>query len=269
MAETSYDTLIVSDVHLGSEVSRARDALELLQSLSYRRLILLGDIFSDLNFRRLTGDHWKFLSYIRKLSNPKRKVEVVWVEGNHDVGLSNLMSHLVGIPVYERYVWEYEGRRHLAIHGHQFDRFVSRNLLISRIGQAIYHELQKLDSDNKTLSRFLDRLNTRWLRLEQKVAQGALHYARLGNIDRVFCGHTHVAMHLEENGVAYYNTGSWIDALSTYVTVSDAGPRIHEYQCQAHLHRSNEQPTEKSPSPADLFEHAGLPRLAGYESVRC
>src|ERR1700691_3029802 len=107
-----YDTLILSDVHLGSEVSRAEDGTELLRQTQFRRLILLGDIFSDLNYRRLTKDHWKFLGYIRKLSNPKRGVEVVWVEGNHDRGLSNVMSHLVGVKVYEEYEWEFEGRRH-------------------------------------------------------------------------------------------------------------------------------------------------------------
>jgi UDP-2,3-diacylglucosamine pyrophosphatase LpxH len=270
MAEANiYDTLIVSDVHLGSEVSKARDALDLLESVTYRRLILLGDIFSDLNFRRLTGDHWKFLSYIRKLSNPKRKVEVVWVEGNHDVGLSNLMSHLVGIPVYQRYVWEYQGKRHLAIHGHQFDRFVSRNLLISRVGEAIYYELQKLDSKNKTLSRFLDRLNTSWLRLEEKVARGALHYAGMGNIDRVFCGHTHVAMFREMGNIAYYNTGAWISARPTYVTVAPEGARIHEYECRTHDHHSSEERSAKPAATVDLFEHAGLPTFAGYESLRC
>src|SRR5512135_3735911 len=104
MAEEILDTVIISDTHLGSEMSRARDALDLLRSLKFMRLILLGDIFSDLNFSRLTRDHWKFLSYIRKLSNPKRKIEVVWVEGNHDHGLSDVMSHLVGVPVYQRYV---------------------------------------------------------------------------------------------------------------------------------------------------------------------
>jgi hypothetical protein len=93
------DTLILSDLHLGSEISRSAEALELLQSARFRRLILLGDIFADLNFRRLTKEHWEFLSHIRKLSNPRRRKEVVWVEGNHDHGLSEVMSHLVGIPV--------------------------------------------------------------------------------------------------------------------------------------------------------------------------
>ncbi len=96
MSSAVYDTLILSDVHLGSELSRAEDATHMLKQNRFRRLILLGDIFSDLNFRRLTKEHWKFLSYIRKLSNPKRGVEVIWVEGNHDQGLIAVMSHLVG-----------------------------------------------------------------------------------------------------------------------------------------------------------------------------
>src|SRR6201993_1193971 len=132
------DTIILSDLHLGSEVSRASDALRMLKSASFNRLILLGDIFSDLNFRRLKKEHWQFLSYIRKLSNPKRNIEVVWVEGNHDLGLSDLMSHLVGIPVYQQYMWEYRGSRYLAIHGHQFDRFVVNNFLVSRVGEALF-----------------------------------------------------------------------------------------------------------------------------------
>src|SRR5262249_7063058 len=106
-----YDTLILSDLHLGADMSRARDALRLLQQTRYRRLILNGDIFADLNFARLKKEHWKFLGYIRKLSNPKRNVEVIWVEGNHDHGLTEIMSHLVGVQVYQEYRWEYRGVR--------------------------------------------------------------------------------------------------------------------------------------------------------------
>src|SRR5207247_7891646 len=63
--------------------------------------------------------------------NPKRGITVVWVEGNHDHGLSDVMSHLVGIDVYQQYEWDFEGVHHLAIHGHQFDRFLVSNRLRS------------------------------------------------------------------------------------------------------------------------------------------
>lgn len=269
MAEETFDTVIVSDIHLGSEMSRARDALELLRSLQYQRLILLGDIFSDLNFSRLTGDHWKFLSCIRKLSNPKRKIEVVWVEGNHDHGLSNVMSHLVGVPVYQRYVWTFHGKRHLAIHGHQFDRFSCRKLLISRIGLEIYRQIQRIEGQSKPLSRKLDRLNTRWLSLRDKVALGALHYAKVGRADVVFCGHTHSAGFAEKDGVQYYNTGAWVDAKPTYITVGEQGVAICEYEARIDDCHPSEERELQPASAADLFEQAGLPTFAGYESLRC
>ena len=269
MAEVPLNTVILSDTHLGSEMSRARDALELLKSLKFERLILLGDIFSDLNFSRLTRDHWKFLSHIRKLSNPKRKVEVVWVEGNHDQGLSAVMSHLVGVPVYQRYVWTYEGKRHLAIHGHQFDRFSCRDLMISRIGLEIYRWIQNLEPSGKPVSRRLDRINTRWLSLRAKVATGAIHYAKQGRVDRVFCGHTHVADFVEREGVEYYNTGCWVDVNPTYISVGEEGVAICEYSGRTDDCHTRE---EREPQPAvaaDLFEQAGLPALVGYQSLRC
>ena len=230
-----YDTLILSDLHLGSETSRAGDALRMLKENRFRRLILLGDIFADLNFGRLTKQHWKFLGFIRKLSNPKRQVEVVWVEGNHDHGLTEVMSHLVGVRVYQEYAWEYGGLRHLAIHGHQFDRLLAKNLRLNYLGTLLYLQLQKLDGKRKPVARLIDRLNTRWLRMSSKVASGALFHARLRSVARIFCGHTHEAMHLERDGCHYYNAGGWVDASSTYITIDAEGVQIREYQASHRL----------------------------------
>jgi UDP-2,3-diacylglucosamine pyrophosphatase LpxH len=270
MSDQVLDTLLVSDLHLGSEVSRARDALDLIESLRFRRLILLGDIFSDLNFRRLNGDHWKFLSCIRKLSNPKRKVEVVWVEGNHDFGLSNVMSHLVGVPVFQRYVWNYAGRRHLAIHGHQFDNFMKRNPFLVRIGEFFLHDvIPVVDGRTKPIARFLDHCTTNWGRMTPRIMNGALAYAKAGHIDRVFCGHTHVALSAEREGTWYYNTGSWIDERATYVTVGEQGVEICEYPGGTDNRYSGEERSPQPAAPVDLFEQAGLPAFASYQSLRC
>ena len=227
---TFADTIIISDLHLGSEVSRASAALSMLKSASFNRLILLGDIFSDLNFGRLKKEHWRFLGYIRKLSNPKRDIEVVWVEGNHDHGLSQVMSHLVGIRVYEEYAWEYEGKRHLAIHGHQFDRFLTRNLVLSQFLSALHLALQKMSFGKKRMIGFLERFDTAWLRLSAKVAAGALAHGRAKEVDRIFCGHTHEALSLKRDGVEYYNSGSWTQENATYIAVDHQGARVLEYR---------------------------------------
>jgi UDP-2,3-diacylglucosamine pyrophosphatase LpxH len=263
----AYDTLILSDVHLGSECSRAHDATCVLKQNQFRRLILLGDIFADLNFGRLTKEHWRFLGYIRKLSNPKRNIEVIWVEGNHDHGLTDVMSHLVGVKVYQEYAWEYGGLRHLAIHGHQFDRFVVSNLRMNYLATLLYLQLQKLDIKGKPIARFIDRLNTRWLRMSEKVASGALFHARFRDASRIFCGHTHVALKRERDGIHYYNTGGWVDSTPTYVTINEQGVHIHEY-CERsdHSHSSQER-SENDSAPFDFASDAGLFEDAEYESI--
>ncbi len=262
-----YNTLILSDLHLGAETSRAREATRVLKQSRFQRLILLGDIFADLNFARLTKDHWKFLGYIRKLSNPKRNIEVVWVEGNHDHGLTNIMSHLVGVRVYQHYEWSYDGRRHIAIHGHQFDGFQVSNVQLSKLGTSFYLLLQKFDFKSKPIVRLIDRLNTRWLRMSWKVAAGALHYARQHEAERIFCGHTHEAVHREEDGIHYYNTGGWVDSRLTYVTVDEQGVCIHEYDQRADDRDSGQERSEADSSFADFADEAGLLEDAEYESV--
>jgi len=262
-----YNTLILSDLHLGAETSHAREATSLLKETRFQRLILLGDIFADLNFARLTKEHWKFLGLIRKLSNPKRRIEVVWVEGNHDHGLADIMSHLVGVRVYQHYEWEYRGLRHIAIHGHQFDGFQVNRLRLSRLGTSLYLMLQKLDFKKKPIARLIDRLNTRWLRMSPKVATGALTYARHHHADRVFCGHTHEAAHLEQDGINYYNSGGWVDSRLTYLTIDEEGVQIHEYRERTDNRDTSEERGETDSAVADFADESGLLENVEYESV--
>ena len=261
------DTLVLSDLHLGSEVSRARDALRLLKRYYFERLILHGDIFCDLNFGRLKRDHSRLLSFIRKLSNPKRGIEVVWVEGNHDRGLSLVMSHLVGIRVYQQYAWEYRGVRHLAIHGHQFDRFLSDNAVLGSLASAGFLLLQKLDFRQQRLVQLVDRLDTRWRRHSSKVAAGALAHACAQNAQRVFCGHTHQAMHRIEGGIEYFNTGCWIQATATYITVDEKGVQIHEYEERSDDCYTGEERGDFATAVDELAGAAGLLGDAEYEGA--
>jgi UDP-2,3-diacylglucosamine pyrophosphatase LpxH len=224
----------------------------LLQTASFRRLILLGDIFCDLDFGRLKKDHWKLLSHIRKLSNPKRGIEVVWVEGNHDHGLTHVMSHLVGVRVYQEYEWTYRGVKHLAIHGHQFDGFLY---------------LQKLDMGNKRIARWIDRANTAWLRLSSKVAAGAMAHARQRGCARVFCGHTHKAMRAADDGIEYFNSGCWVNEQATYIAIDEEGVHIREYAEGTYDNHSGEERSAVAAETAEIADDAGLPADAAYESL--
>jgi UDP-2,3-diacylglucosamine pyrophosphatase LpxH len=191
----------------------------------------------------------------------------VWVEGNHDHGLTDVMSHLVGIKVYQEYSWQYAGLHHLAIHGHQFDRFGINSVKLDYLGTLLYLQLQKLDFKGKPITRLIDRLNTRWLRMSAKVASGAIFHARLRGADRIFCGHTHAAMHREQDGIHYYNSGGWVDSKPAYITIGEEGVQINEYHERTDDRDSGEERGEADSALADVAGEPGLFEDAEYEGV--
>lgn len=216
-------TLIVSDVHLGSSVSRAKKLEETLREWRFKKLVLLGDIFDDLNFNRLTEEHWDLLSYIRELSRPENEIEVVWIKGNHDELLSRVASSFLGVEVHREREWKFNGKTHLAIHGHQFDRFLVNNQFLSGIASALYLFLQKIDMEQQRFSRIIKRMSKRWLRLSEKVAAAAIRYGKRKNAQVIFCGHTHLALEKHPSEIDYFNTGCWTDIPSAFVTIDDDG----------------------------------------------
>lgn len=233
-----YDTLLVSDVHLGCAVSLAADLLHLLQNTTFKRLILLGDIFQDLNFSRLTSEHWNLISYIRKLSNPKRNIEIIWVEGNHDAGIPEVMQHMLGIQVCKEYEWSWENKKCIAVHGHQYDNLWAQGTpVFGRIFTPIYLWAQEIYIFKKWLPKLMDKFHTHWERLDSKVAAGALRFGTRSASQFVFCGHTHQATHVVKGNVEYWNCGSWVGEFGTYITLGEDGVKLHEHRIN-HSHSS-------------------------------
>ena len=36
-------------------------------------------------------------------------------------------------------------------------------------------------------------------------------------------------IHVEQDGIHYYNSGGWVDSRLTYLTIDEQGVQIHEY----------------------------------------
>jgi UDP-2,3-diacylglucosamine pyrophosphatase LpxH len=222
------DTFIVSDLHLGTDLSRPTALLATLQRYSFRRLILLGDILDDLNFSRLPRRHWDLLAYVRTLCKPDRQIEVIWVGGNHDRLLSRITRNFLGLPVRTRYEWTYEGKTFLAMHGHQFDPFIERHPLITASACFLYCAIQRLEKNHHRLSHFLKHSSKTWLKVSDLVAQGAAAYAMRRGVDGIFCGHTHLPLARMFDGVTYHNTGCWTEKPATFITVGGHGINLEE-----------------------------------------
>jgi UDP-2,3-diacylglucosamine pyrophosphatase LpxH len=214
-AKIKVDTLIISDVHLGFKYSRVTKLTEVLARYRFKRLILNGDIFDDLNFNRLNSEHWDVLSLFRHLS---KYAEVVWVIGNHD-GRADVLSRLLGVTVHDDYLWKVGRHNFLAIHGHQFDRFMYKNMVVGKLAGRLFYFLKRFEGKNEALTNWIGRHSRNWLRMSDEVAFGAIKYAKTKGASYVFCGHTHLARTLEFSGVKYFNSGCWVELPSSLITI--------------------------------------------------
>ncbi len=233
-AYSTTDTLIVSDLHLGIPASRPGDVLDLLLRWRCARLILLGDVFHDLHLRHLGADGWRLLRHLRELAGGGG-TELVWIKGNHDRGMHEVVAMLTGVRMRESYRWTCGGRSHLALHGDRFDRFLTNNRRVCRALSGAYSFCQRRLSRRGRWPGMVDRLHGRLTGLGEQVATRASRFAMRRAADVVFCGHTHEPVHrrfehpVSGGAVDYYNAGSWVGRPSSFLAVDADGVRIERH----------------------------------------
>ncbi|HUZ93011.1 MAG TPA: UDP-2,3-diacylglucosamine diphosphatase [Candidatus Paceibacterota bacterium] len=227
---TDVDTIVISDLHLGSPVSRADKALAMLKAHTFKRLILNGDIIDRPHRRRLTSAHLDFLSYLRTLAaRTDPKTEIIWLEGNHDAAYRD-EGRAAGFIAAKEFAWEHGGVRYLALHGHQFDRPWTNHPLVHRPTTWLFDTFQRMDP-NLRVSRFIKKKTKKITGCAKAVAAGALGYAPEKNAHVVLCGHTHEASERIDTrqGIRYLNSGSWTDDPCTYIAVGDNGAELRAW----------------------------------------
>ncbi|MDG3002984.1 UDP-2,3-diacylglucosamine diphosphatase [Paludisphaera mucosa] len=204
-----YDCIVISDLHLGSAVCQARLLEEfLIWAFGHcRTLVINGDIFDDLNFKRLSKRHFACLKEIRRNSD-RADVRVVWVRGNHD-GPAEIVSHIVGVDIHDEYVFD-DGRiRLLILHGDQFDTIVSDYPWLTDLACGAFYYIQKWMPHQA--ARWIRRLTKKFQRNSQLIEHRAAEYARGRGFRFVTCGHTHLPLTAEHDGVVYINSGTWTE----------------------------------------------------------
>jgi UDP-2,3-diacylglucosamine pyrophosphatase LpxH len=214
------NTIVFSDVHLGSPTSRAYVLLNTLKKYRFKKLIIAGDMFDDIHFQHLTSSHWELLEHIGKIS--RRGVEVIWLEGNHDFKFYHFMAKMIGIPAHNEYIWTVGQKRFIAIHGHQFDSFFVKDSLIGRVFASFYSSLQRTISSD-IFDVFFNRISDRWMRISEQVAKNAIEFAEKKQCNVIICGHTHIVHKFTKNNIEYFNVGSWNNTPSYILKIKENG----------------------------------------------
>lgn len=235
-----FDAIILSDIHLGSSNCQAKSLCRFLEmvdqaEIATTRLILNGDVFDSIDFRRLNKHHWKILSLIRKLSD---RIDIIWISGNHD-GSPEIISHLLGVTIEDEYILKSGDRDVLFLHGHIFDDFIDAHPILTWLADCIYLLLQKIDQTHY-FAKLAKKGSKTFLRCAQKIEDGAIDRARKKACSIVCCGHTHQALAKLDQPIAYYNSGCWTELPCTYLTLQGGQVELHSFG----THKIEEHPIE-------------------------
>jgi UDP-2,3-diacylglucosamine pyrophosphatase LpxH len=224
-------TVILSDVHLGTPHSKAREVTHFLKHTRCERLILNGDIIDGWRLRRdgqWTKDHTRFVRRILTMVQ-KRDTEVIYLRGNHDDFLGRLLPmQFEHISLVEDFVHETSSGRYLVLHGDVFDGVVKNMVFLAHLGDMGYALLLRL---NRFYNWFRKLRGQEYFSLSQAIkARVKLAVSFVGKFEDqvaalarergctgVICGHIHTPANKRIGDIHYLNSGDWVESLTAIV----------------------------------------------------
>jgi UDP-2,3-diacylglucosamine pyrophosphatase LpxH len=243
MTTARLRTIFLSDVHLGTSGCQAELLLDFLREHEAEKIYLVGDIVDGWRLRR--GWYWPQAhnDVVQKLLRKARKgARLIYIPGNHDEFLrSYLGTHFGGVEVMDRDVHETaDGRRLLVIHGDQFDVVVRHAKWLAHLGDWAYMSALHANTWVNRVRRSLGFPYwslSRWAKLGVKNAvnfigeyeKALAGEARRSGVDGVVCGHIHHAVIEDRGGVAYVNTGDWVESCTAVVEEKDGTLRLIDW----------------------------------------
>ncbi len=232
-----YKSIFVSDIHLGTNFSKAEQFLDFLKHTECENIYLVGDIIDGWAIKRKLKWKQSHSDVIQKILQVARKGRnVYFVTGNHDEFLRPFLPLILGDNLHIANEFSYEainGKKYFVTHGDFFDSITMTkkwlavlgdigygfllhvNTIVAytrrRMGVKKYWSLSKYIKDNiKGSVGFITDF-------ESVLAQHADHYG----YDGVICGHIHKAEQRYIGNIEYLNCGDWVESCTAVVEQVD------------------------------------------------
>ena len=223
-----HKTIVLSDIHLGSKWSKAKEATKYLKENTCDTLILCGDIIDGWQLMRGKKAKWKkrHSNFIKLLLNIQHDTKIIYLRGNHDDFLDRILPlQFQNIKIVKDYIHTSNGKRFYVIHGDVFDMVTSRYSWLSKIGDVGYTLLMWVNKyyNNRRLKKGLPYYSLS--REVKKRVKASVSYisdyekhiveiARKKKCDGVICGHIHHPEKAYYDEILYLNSGDWVESLS-------------------------------------------------------
>lgn len=239
-----YQSVFISDLHLGSKHCQAEPLLEFLKNVRCKNLYLVGDIIDGWRLQKKwywPKAHTDVLRQIVRMAN--KGVNVYYISGNHDEFLRTIFKKKAdfgNITLCHRMDYQaINGKKLLVIHGDLFDYLMRSKFgrTIMSLGDFAYDTLAYLSWVIGHTRRFLGLKPwslTKYLKHRAKAASSFVgsyekemsSYCKRKKYDGIICGHIHTPDIREIDGVLYMNDGDFVENCSALVETLDGEFKI-------------------------------------------
>lgn len=224
------ETVIISDVHLGTYGCHAKELLAYLQSIKPKTLIINGDFIDIWQFRKsyFPKNHLKVIKKIIDLASKGTKV--YYITGNHDEMLRKFSDfHLGNIVLVDKLVLNLDGKKAWIFHGDVFDSSVNHSKWIAKLGgygydylillnRVINWGLVKFKKEPYSFSKKIKSSVKKAVKFISDFEKTATDLGIDQRYDYVICGHIHepkIVNYTNHKGsICYLNSGDWVENLT-------------------------------------------------------
>ena len=232
-----YPTIVISDVHLGTEHSKTIELTDFLRTVNCGTLIMNGDIIDGWHLQKGGKDKWKkehtdFFKVIMKMME-NHNTHIIYIRGNHDDFLDHLAPlTFSNLSIMKDYMHVKNGKRYYVVHGDVFDSITSKMAWLAKLGDIGYTFLLYV---NRIYNLYRAKKGLEYYSLSQRIKQkvkSAVSYisnyenelvalARSRNADGIICGHIHQPANSTIDGLHYLNSGDWVETMSALLEHED------------------------------------------------
>jgi UDP-2,3-diacylglucosamine pyrophosphatase LpxH len=260
------EVVVISDVHLGTYGSNAKELVNYLESIEPEILILNGDIIDiwQFNKRYFPKSHMKVIQSITSLLTKGTKIH--YITGNHDEMFRKFANFSIGnFHIQNKLVLKLDTGTAWIFHGDVFDTTMKHSKWVAKLGGKGYDLLILLNTFINWISVKLGREKISLSKKVKDSVKGIIKYvnnfettaaeiAIENGYDYVVCGHIHQPqikkIAVKDKEVTYLNSGDWVEN-ATALEYSDGQWTLYKHQ---HTKAIIEEKEDLSLSYAQLFE---------------
>lgn len=260
------EVVVISDVHLGTYGSNAKELVNYLDSIEPEILILNGDIIDiwQFNKRYFPKSHMKVIQSITSLLTKGTKIH--YITGNHDEMFRKFANFSIGnFHIQNKLVLKLESGTAWIFHGDVFDTTMKHSKWVAKLGGKGYDLLILLNTCINWISVKLGREKISLSKKVKDSVKGIIKYvnnfentaaeiAIENGYDYVVCGHIHQPqikkIAVKDKEVTYLNSGDWVEN-ATALEYTEGKWTLYKH---THTKEKIEEKEDLSLSYAQLFE---------------